>query len=43
MAKKKKKRKQYPDEFKRVAVRQLENRGELTAAEIAKDLGVSAG
>lgn len=43
MAKKKKKRRQYPEEFKRQAVRLLETRGEQTAAEIATDLGVSAG
>jgi transposase len=43
MAKKKKKRRQYPEEFKRQAVRVLESRGEQTAAEIAADLGVSAG
>lgn len=40
---KKKKRRQYPDEFKRQAVRLLESRGEQTAAEVATDLGVSAG
>lgn len=43
MAKKKKKRRQYPEEFKRQAVGLLEARGEQTAAEIATDLGVSAG
>ena len=43
MPKKKKKRRQYPEEFKRQAVRLLESRGEQTAAEIATDLGVSAG
>ena len=43
MTKKKKKRRQYPEEFKRQAVRLLESRGEQTAAEIATDLGVSAG
>lgn len=43
MAKKKKKRRQYSEEFKRQAVRLLESRGEQTAADIATDLGVSAG
>jgi len=43
MAKKKKKRRQYPEEFKRQAVRLLESRGDQTAAEIATELGVSAG
>jgi transposase len=36
-----KKRKQYPEEFKREAVRLMMARGERTVAEIASDLGVS--
>jgi transposase len=43
MAKKKTKRKQYPEEFKRQAVRLQKDRGDQTAAEVAADLGVSAG
>ena len=43
MAKKRAKRKQYPEEFKRQAIRLLEDRGEHTAAEIAAELNVAAG
>ena len=43
MAKKRKKRRQHPEEFRRQAVRLLESRGEQTAAEVAADLGVSSG
>jgi len=43
MVKKKRKRRQHAEEFRRQAVRLLESRGEQTAAEVATDLGVSAG
>ncbi len=43
MAKKKTKRKQYPEEFKRQAIRLLEGRDGQTVAEVAGDLGVAAG
>lgn len=36
-----KKRKKYPEDFKREAVRLMMARGERTVAEIASDLGVS--
>lgn len=43
MAKRKTKRQQHPEEFKRQAIRLLEDRGGQTAAEVAADLGVAAG
>ncbi len=41
MAKKKRTTRRYTDEFKREAIRLLENRGDTTAAEIASSLGIA--
>jgi len=40
-SKTKRKRKKHPEEFKREAVRLLENRGERTVADVAASLGVA--
>jgi len=40
MAKRKRKKRSYSDEFKREALRLMETRGEATVAEIAQSIGV---